>query len=78
MKNLINSIVHPKYEGEMRERKTKYVLKLSYDCMFYSFTTIVSYLFFREEYWFPAVVGGCGDCSKLYKDYPNWPQQKRT
>lgn len=67
-----------KYEGEEREKKTKYVLKLSYDACFYSFTTIAAYIFFREEYWFPSIIGGCGECSKLYQDYPDWPKQKRT
>ncbi len=47
MKNIIYQIINNKYEGEERDRKTKYVLKLSYDSCFYSFTTIVAYIFFR-------------------------------
>jgi len=60
MKNKIYQIINKRYEGEERERKTKYVLKLSYDSCFYSFTTIAAYIFFREEYWFPSIIGGCG------------------
>lgn len=78
MRNKIYQLINHKYEGEIRDRKTTYVLKLSYDACFYTFTTVVAYIFFREEYWFPSIVGGCGECSKIYKDYPNWPALKRT
>ncbi len=47
MRNKINRVINLKYEGEVRDKKTIYVLKLSYDTLFYSFTTIVAYLFFR-------------------------------
>ena len=33
---------------------------------------------FRNEYWFPSIVGGCGSCSEIYKEYPDWPTNKRT
>ena len=48
MRNKIYKVIHTKYEGEMRDWKTIYVLKLSYDCLFYSFTTIVAFLFFSN------------------------------
>jgi len=51
----------------------KSVLKLSLDSVFYSFTTILAYFLFKDEYWFPSIVGGCGACGQIYKDYPNWP-----
>ena len=70
----INSILHSKYEGETRIHKHKLILKLAYDVLFYLFITVLSYLLFVNEYWFPSMVGGCGSCSNLYKDYPNWPE----
>ena len=60
MRNKIYEIVDRKYEGEEKDRKTTYLLKFSYDSCFYLFTTIVAYVFFREEYWFPSIIGGCG------------------
>lgn len=38
----------------------------------------MAFVFFRKEYWFPSIVGGCGECAKIYKDYPDWPAEKRT
>ena len=78
MKQKIYQVINDRYQGEERDRKTKYVLKLSYDACFYTFTTVVAYVFFRQEYWFPSVIGGCGECSKIYQDYPDWPKEKRT
>lgn len=60
MKGWVESIVSSKYEGEERIYKVNSVLKLSLDSVFYSFTTILAYFLFREEYWFPSIVGGCG------------------
>jgi hypothetical protein len=60
MKNKIQQIINKRYQGEQRDIKIKYVLKLSYDACFYTFTTLVAYVFFRQEYWFPSVIGGCG------------------
>lgn len=73
MRNKIESIVHSKYEGEERIHKHRSMMKLSFDSIFYTFVTILAYVLFRNEYWFPTMVGGCGSCSMLYKDYPNWP-----
>lgn len=56
----MESIVHSKYVGEERIYKTMVVKKLSFDSVFYSATTILAYVLFREEYWFPSIVGGKG------------------
>lgn len=38
----------------------------------------MAYAMFRGDYWFPSMVGGCGSCSQIYKDYPNWPAGSRS
>jgi ceramide synthetase len=73
MRSRIETILHAKYEGEERIYKLNSVTKLSLDSIFYSFTTILAYALFRNEYWFPSIVGGCGACGQIYKEYPNWP-----
>ena len=73
----MEKLVAPKYTGEERVRKLRSMLKLSNDSIFYSVVTILAYVFFRNEYWFPSMVGGCGSCEKIYKDYPNWPDNTR-
>lgn len=67
MRGQIEAIVHKKYEGEERAYKTQCVQKLTFDTIFYTFVTILAYLLFREEYWFPEMVGGCGSCPQIYK-----------
>ncbi len=42
MKQKIHQVIKDKYQGEERDRKTKYILKLSYDACFYTFTTVVA------------------------------------
>lgn len=74
MRNKIEALVHHKYEGEERTHKLRFMLKLSFDSIFYTFCTIMAYVLFRNDYWFPSMVGGCGSCSQLYKEFPNWPQ----
>jgi hypothetical protein len=39
--------------------------------------TALGYVLFRNEYWFPGMVGGAGECSQIYRDYPNWPADGR-
>jgi ceramide synthetase len=73
MKGVVERVLHSKYEGEERIYKVNSVLKLSLDSVFYSFTTVLAYILFRDEYWFPSIVGGCGECAQIYRDYPNWP-----
>jgi hypothetical protein len=48
MKPTVNSLLHSKYEGEERVYKLNSVLKLSLDTAFYSFTSIMAYVFFRD------------------------------
>lgn len=78
MRGPIKKIIDPSYNTETMEKKVKFMLKLSYDTIFYSATTVTSYLTFRNEYWFPSSVGGCGACSNLYREYPNWPADSNT
>jgi hypothetical protein len=78
MRKHIEVLVHPRYIGEERIQKREMVLKLSYDSVFYSLSTITAFVLFRSEYWFPSIVGGEGSCSQMYKEYPNWPSTKRT
>lgn len=53
------------------------MLKLSYDSLFYTLSTLISYFTFANEGWFPLAVGGEGSCNNIYKDYPNWPAKLR-
>lgn len=74
----IEKVINPAYDPETREVKKQFMLKLSYDTIFYTIATFCSYFTFRQEYWFPSSVGGCGACSQIYKEYPDWPQGKKT
>lgn len=67
MKNKIEAILHSKYEGEERIYKLNSVLKLSLDTIFYSSASILAFILFKNEYWFPSIVGGCGECGQIYK-----------
>lgn len=69
----ISKLLNPSYDLETKKNKTQFMLKLSYDTIFYSIATICSYLTFKDEHWFPKAVGGCGSCSQIYQEYPNWP-----
>ena len=53
------------------------LLKLTYDTLFYTTSTVICYGIFREEHWFPMWAGGCGSCRQIYDSYPNWPEHKR-
>lgn len=77
MRNKMDSILNAKYIGEERVYKLNSVMKLSLDSVFYTFTSLLAFVLFREEYWFPTLVGGSGKCEKMYKEYPNWPSDKR-
>lgn len=74
----MESIVNSKYEGEERIHKHRFILKLSFDTIFYTGCTIMAYVLFRNSYWFPSLVGGCGSCSQIYRDFPNWPAASKT
>jgi hypothetical protein len=63
MRKPIQAILKPKYEGEEKLRKIEMLLKLSYDTFFYSTSTIICYVIFTGEYWFPMSAGGVGSCS---------------
>lgn len=63
----IEQILNPNYDIDTKEKKLQFMLKLGYDTMFYLIATAASYLTFRNEYWFPTAVGGCGACSQIYK-----------
>lgn len=69
----IEYMIHPRFMGSERQYKLYSLKKLSLDCFFYLGCTIFAYYLFRQEYWFPSIVGGCGDCGSLYKHYPDWP-----
>jgi hypothetical protein len=60
MKNKIEAILHSKYEGEERIYRLNSVLKLSLDSIFYASTSVFAFVLFKDEYWFPSIVGGCG------------------
>lgn len=44
----IERILNPNYDSETRDKKTQYMLKLSYDTIFYTIATLASYLTFRK------------------------------
>lgn len=67
MEKPIESIIHPKYDSEIKANKVKFMLKMSYDSIFYTVATLCAYLTFKDEYWFPGSVGGCGACGQIYK-----------
>ena len=73
----MEKMVHEKYVGEERVRKLRSMLKLSNDSIFYTIITVFAYVLFRNEYWFPTMVGGCGACSEMYRNYPNWPNNSQ-
>ena len=54
------------------------LLKLSYDTIFYTISTVICYSIFSSEYWFPTAAGGSGACSRIYEEYPNWPSTMRN
>ena len=74
----IEALIHPKFTGYERDYKLYSLKKLTFDTVFYSTCTIYSYWTFRNEYWFPSMAGGCGECGGIYKDYPNWPPNLRS
>lgn len=59
--------------ADEREYRLKSLKKLSFDFWFYLGITGWAYYLFREEYWFPQVAGGSGECKAIYREYPNWP-----
>jgi len=48
MRKPIEKIIHSRYIGEERIKKREMVLKLSYDTVFYSLTTITAFILFRN------------------------------
>lgn len=77
MKGVIDNFLNSKYIGEERVYKVYYSLKLSFDSIFYLLSSIMAYALFSNEYWFPSMAGGQGSCGQIYKEYPNWPTDKR-
>jgi len=63
MEDPISKILNPFFDLETKKNKTQFMLKLSYDTIFYSIATICFYLTFKEEHWSPTTVGGCGSFS---------------
>lgn len=53
------------------------LLKLSYDMLFYGANSVITMYLFWEEGWFPSCIGGRGSCEGIFKDYPDWPPNKR-
>lgn len=51
---------------------------MSFDTLFYTMTTSLAYYLFKDEPWFPSIIGGAGKCTSIYDHYPDWPVQKRT
>jgi len=74
----IDRIVSQKFDGEMRAIKVKSVTKLIFDTFFYATTTVLAYTLFSKEPWFPNMIGGSGNCTAIYMNYPDWPVEKRT
>lgn len=73
----MGGLVKEKYQGEEKERKVDQLKKLSFDFLFYSAISVYGFLQFRDQYWFPEILGGQGKCIQIYQDYPNWPSEKR-
>lgn len=69
----IERFINPIYDWDTKSKKIQFMLKLSYDTIFYTVATAAAYFTFRKEHWFPTAVGGCGACSQIYKKYPDWP-----
>lgn len=72
---LDNRVLSDKFDGEVRKRKLQSLMKLSYDTVFYSTTSIGALFMFRGEPWFPVWLGGSGSCKNIYSSYPNIPPQ---
>lgn len=47
MNKPIANLLNPSYEGEVKRAKLQFMLKLTYDTIFYSLATVISYLTFR-------------------------------
>ena len=56
----------------------KNIRKLSFDFFFYLSSSLLAYFWFRNEEWFPSMIGGGGKCQDIYKAYPNWPEKKQA
>lgn len=65
--------LNEKYTGPQRVFRAKKIVKWIYDTLYYSGTTIFALWAFRDSPWLPYVFGGQGQCSNLYKDYPQYP-----
>ncbi len=51
------------------------VRKLLFDVVFYSLASATAFILFKDESWFPAMIGGEGNCSQIYEGYPHWPPE---
>jgi len=71
---IMSKALSEKQESEEdREYRLKSLKKLSFDVLFYVGITVWAYYLFRNEYWFPGMAGGKGECGAIYSEYPNWP-----
>lgn len=67
MKGPISHLISPSYEGVAKDNKIQWMLKMTYDTLFYLTATLCSYFAFKDEHWFPTAAGGCGACSQIYR-----------
>lgn len=44
----VQKILNPNYDAETKAKKTQYLLKLSYDTVFYCIATVTAFLTFRK------------------------------
>jgi hypothetical protein len=48
MAKYIERLINPNYDWETKSKKTQFMLKLSYDTIFYTIATLAAFLTFRK------------------------------
>lgn len=71
---MLNTLDHTKFatEEERHLRATRGAVWLSH-IIYYSFTTILSYVLFNDTFFYPKYLGGSAQCSAIYEKTPYVP-----
>ena len=76
MHNYLSGILSPKVENEQdRAYRLNSLKKLTFDTIYYTCMTVITFRVFSKEHWFPTFIGGEGSCNQIYRHYPNWPNE---
>jgi len=74
----IESKILPKFQGKERELHVKKVQKWTFDCLYYTLTSIYSYKFFGGTPWYPINFSDKqeDDTLGLFTEWPSTPQNQ--